>query len=65
MIAGCWWFMVIVIYAIYTGNLIAFLTVSKTTMPFNSLEAMAAQTDYYYGLEDGIIHMQLFKVSFK
>ena len=62
-VASCWWLVVIVMYAVYTGNLIAFLTVNIPNMPFDTLEGMVAQTDYKYGLEDGIIHMMLFRVN--
>ena len=62
MVVSCWWIVVIVLYAVYTGNLIAFLTVSIPYMPFNTLEGMVGQTEYVYGLEDGIIHMMLFRV---
>jgi len=37
---SCWWLFCIVIVATYCGNLIAFLTVTKETAPFNTLDEM-------------------------
>ena len=37
---SCWWLFCIVVVAIYCGNLIAFLTVTKDKPPFNSLEEL-------------------------
>lgn len=62
MLAASWWATGIVMYAIYTGNLIAFLTVTHRKMPFNSLEAMVEQSVYSYGVEKGIIQEMLFRV---
>ena len=61
-IAGGWWFLVLVVYGIYTGNLIAFLTVTELKLPFNSLQEMAQQSQYKYGAESGIIQLQVFQV---
>ena len=35
-----WWLFCIIVVAIYCGNLIAFLTVTKDKPPFNSLEEL-------------------------
>ena len=43
----------IVIVATYSGNLIAFLTVSKETLPFSTFEEMAAQDSYKFGYLGG------------
>ena len=40
---SCWWLFCIIVVAIYCGNLIAFLTVSKDKPPFNSLEELLIQ----------------------
>ena len=49
-------------YATYTANLTAFLTVRSQKMPFNTLEEMAAQTKYKYGLMDGTSLQGVFEV---
>ena len=53
----------LVVYGIYTGNLIAFLTVTELKLPFNSLQEMAQQSQYKYGTEAGIIQLQVFQVG--
>ncbi|CAD5116451.1 DgyrCDS5337 [Dimorphilus gyrociliatus] len=62
-IVGTWWIFVLVIVATYTGNLIAFLTTNIPKLPFSTLEQMAQQKEYAYGLQDGIVQMMLFKTS--
>ena len=62
MVAGSWWILVIIVYGIYTGNLIAFLSVTLLKMPFETLEQMTAQTEYKYGTEEGLVHQMLFQV---
>ena len=41
----------------------AFLAVSKTPLPFNSLEEMALQKEFVYGTFDNNVYVELFKVS--
>ena len=36
---------------------------TKITLAFESLEEMTSQTEYKYGVEDGIIQMMLFQVN--
>ena len=62
ILASSWWAIVIIMYAVYTGNLIAFLTVAHRKMPFNTLKDMVQQTVYEFGLETGIVQHMLFKV---
>ena len=40
---SCWWLFCIIVVAIYCGNLIAFLTVTKDKPPFNSLDELMKQ----------------------
>ncbi len=63
ILAGAWWLVAIILYAVYTSNLIAFLAVDITLKPFNSLEELVEQAEYQYGVEDGIVQMMLFKAS--
>jgi ionotropic kainate glutamate receptor 2/glutamate receptor delta-1 subunit len=50
---GFYWMSCIVIVATYSGNLIAFLTVTKDVLPFSSFEEMVNQHDYKYGVLSG------------
>ncbi len=63
ILAGAWWLVAIILYAVYTSNLIAFLAVDITAKPFNSLRDLVEQDEYQYGVEDGIVQMMLFKVG--
>ena len=46
---GFWWLFCIVIVATYSGNLIAFLTVDKYIVPFETLKEMALEGEYKFG----------------
>lgn len=48
--------------AVYTGNLIAFLSVLRITLPVNSLEDLAAHAEYGLGVQAGTSLEQLFHV---
>jgi hypothetical protein len=63
VVASMWWLISIIVYAVYTGNLIAFLTVTEQKMPFDTLQAMVRQSQYKYGLERGIVQQTLFQVN--
>ena len=54
-----------IVVATYSGNLIAFLTVSKPALPFNTLAEMVAQTSVQYGLMHGTAAAYDFSVSTK
>ena len=50
----------IVVVATYSGNLIAFLTVSRPALPFNTLEEMSNQDDIKFGaMVDTAIYNEL------
>ena len=49
--------------AIYTGNIISFLTVIKTHPPFNSLRGLLDNTEYKFGILGGSGWEDDFKVS--
>ncbi len=52
-VVGFWWMYCIVVVATYSGNLIAFLTVTRAVLPFNSLEEMLKQNDVKFGIMGG------------
>lgn len=52
----------IVVVATYSGNLIAFLTVSIPTLPFDSLEEMA-NSNYRFGSVGGTAFINALRVS--
>ena len=45
-VMGSFWFVVIVIVATYSSNLIAILSVDKVLLPFTTLEEFANQDEY-------------------
>lgn len=47
-ISSCWFFTFIIVSS-YTANLAAFLTVERLSVPLNSVEDLAGQTDVQYG----------------
>ena len=53
LVAGTWMFACVVLYASYTANLVASLTVSKVKLPFNTLNEMLHQTEYTYTILQG------------
>ncbi|XP_064647069.1 glutamate receptor 3-like [Lineus longissimus] len=48
-----WWIFVLVMMATYTGNLIAFLTVTKVSLPITNLNELAEQSKLGYGTVRG------------
>ncbi|KAH9512846.1 hypothetical protein Btru_036742 [Bulinus truncatus] len=46
----CWWIFTLVISSTYSGNLFAFLTVTKETPPFDTLQGMLGQDDFKWGI---------------
>ncbi|ESO97726.1 hypothetical protein LOTGIDRAFT_103576, partial [Lottia gigantea] len=63
ILIGCWWIFCIIMAATYSGNLIAFLTVSKDKPPISSLYQMIEDHDYKWGILGGTVYMDLFKNS--
>ncbi|XP_076751081.1 glutamate receptor ionotropic, kainate 2 [Xylocopa sonorina] len=53
MVAGMWWFFVLIMVSSYTANLAAFLTVDKMDNPIKGVEDLAKQTKIKYGSVDG------------
>ncbi|XP_028033599.1 glutamate receptor ionotropic, kainate 2-like [Bombyx mandarina] len=57
MITSVWWFFTMVMVASYVGILVAFLTVQKGSMPFQSLESLYEHKSISYGAkENGSTH---------
>ncbi|XP_076096281.1 putative glutamate receptor isoform X3 [Mytilus galloprovincialis] len=55
-----WWIFCIVSMAIYSGNLVAFLTVAKDELPFTTMSGMVQQEKYKWGLYGhGAMHSYL------
>ncbi|XP_062603845.1 glutamate receptor ionotropic, delta-2-like, partial [Saccostrea cucullata] len=62
MITFFWLFSIIMV-ATYSGNLIAFLTVTIDKPPFNSLEEMVEQDEYKWGILAGTYFVTWFQES--
>ncbi|XP_064646248.1 glutamate receptor 3-like [Lineus longissimus] len=58
-----WWTFVVVILATYSGNLIAFLTVTKVTLPISTLGDLPAQDDLKFGTVFGSALWNLLEIS--
>ncbi|CAC5406414.1 unnamed protein product [Mytilus coruscus] len=58
-----WWIFCIIMVATYSGNFVAFLTVSKTKLPFTNLEGLVAQSSYKWGTAGATIYETIFKNS--
>ncbi|VDI39698.1 Hypothetical predicted protein [Mytilus galloprovincialis] len=58
-----WWIFCIIMVATYSGNFVAFLTVSKTKLPFTDLEGLVAQSSYKWGTAGATIYETIFKNS--
>ncbi|XP_069103797.1 glutamate receptor ionotropic, kainate 2-like [Argopecten irradians] len=58
-----WWLFCIVMMATYSGNLIAFLTVTKEKLPFDTLSGMVNQDVYRWGTIGGTAFIDIFKTS--
>ena len=63
MIALWWWFCIVLV-GTYTGNLIAFLTVTKIELPINSLEDLVQDTSYSVGTTEGTALHELLRVKY-
>ncbi|XP_052768079.1 glutamate receptor-like [Mya arenaria] len=61
---SAWWLLSIVVSATYCGNLIAFLTVTKEKMPFDTLAQMADVGGQQWGTIGGTLWEDIFMVTF-
>nr|CAD7443802.1 unnamed protein product [Timema bartmani] len=53
MLAGMWWFFVLILNASYTANLAAFLTTGRIEETITSVQELADQTKVKYGVMEG------------
>ncbi|CAH1243519.1 GRIK3 [Branchiostoma lanceolatum] len=63
VIAGTWWFFILVIIASYTANLAAFLSKTSADRSIRSLADLAGQTDVPYGTYKGYTLVKFLKKS--
>ncbi|XP_078657483.1 glutamate receptor 2-like [Branchiostoma floridae x Branchiostoma belcheri] len=63
VIAGTWWFFILVIIASYTANLAAFLSQPSVDRTIRSLSDLAGQTDVPYGTYKGYKFYKFLKKS--
>ncbi|XP_046575445.1 probable glutamate receptor [Haliotis rubra] len=63
MLFSFWWLFCLVMAAVYRGNLMAFLTVSRTFVPFRSIEELANQDVYDVGSTAGTYHSLAIQTS--
>ena len=61
---SCWWIFCIVIVTTYSGNFVAFLTVTKEILPFNDVEGLVAQNTYKWGTAGATVFETILKVTF-
>ena len=59
---SCYWFLIITVLAIYSGNLDALSTMRKLKLPMNSIEELAANSEYQAGVLRGGSTASLYKV---
>ena len=63
-VIGFWLLFSFVIIGTYTGNLVAFLTVEKFSVPFRTFEELAKDTSYKVGTLGGALNVALLQVVF-
>ncbi|CAH2047187.1 unnamed protein product, partial [Iphiclides podalirius] len=63
MITSVWWFFTMVIVASYVGTLVAFLTVEKNVLPFETLEELSKHKSISYGAKSIGSTIDFFKNS--
>ena len=57
-----WYLAVLILSATFSGNLVAFLTVVKEVIPFSTLEELADQNQYKFGVLGGTAWVTTFQV---
>ncbi|XP_041354478.1 glutamate receptor ionotropic, kainate 2-like [Gigantopelta aegis] len=60
---GTWWIFAIIMSSIYSGNLIAFLTVSRLKLPFDTISGMVQQDRFTWGTYGGSNYIKFFETS--
>ncbi|CAA9996688.1 unnamed protein product [Nesidiocoris tenuis] len=62
VVAGMWWFFVLIMISSYTANLAAFLTMERMDATISSVEDLAMQNKIKYGVLAGGSTYNFFKV---
>ena len=65
LMVGLLWLFFIIVSAIYTGNLVAFLAVPRIPAPLDTVSQLADQNEYKVGLVKGQALYQVLSVSAK
>ncbi|XP_076113503.1 glutamate receptor U1-like [Mytilus galloprovincialis] len=60
---SCWWIFCIIIVATYTSNFVAFLTITKETLPFEGIQGLVGQNVFKWGTIGGSVYETIFKNS--
>ncbi|KAL3878973.1 hypothetical protein ACJMK2_031295 [Sinanodonta woodiana] len=64
VIVSCtWWFFSLIVISVYTANLAAFLTITKTHIPIDSAADLAYQNEYDYGTVTGSYKPYFFRYT--
>ncbi|XP_071160564.1 glutamate receptor ionotropic, delta-1-like [Mytilus edulis] len=58
-----WWIFCIIMMATYSGNLVAFLTVTKDKLPFSDIAGLVELGSYKWGTQEGTVFETIFKSS--
>ena len=58
-----WYFVSIIMSAVFSGNLVAYLSIKKVTTPINYLTDLLLQTQYRVAVTKGTNMEELFRVS--
>ncbi len=61
-IVAAWWLFALVICTTYSANLVAFLAVEKTSIPFKTLHELSLQNEYKFGTLGASVWTQLLEV---
>ena len=59
---GFWWAFCVIVVAVYTGNLVAFLSVKKSVLPFNTFTQLSQDSSYMIGVIGGTAPVTLMQV---
>ena len=59
---SCYWFLTVTLVATYSGNLIAFMTVTRLKLPIENLRDLASKPEYQAGVSHGSSNHDLFRV---
>ena len=62
ILAGCYWFCILIWVSTYTANLAAFFTVTNTDLPINNLEDIV-KSSYHVAVVDSSSTYEAFKAS--